>query len=386
MEKDCHYYVIYFLCLAAGFDPDTAYVASYSSQYVDDSTDGRKKTLVDENSREVGKFDPIRTSHNGFESIGADVQEKIYYPFHFLPGLKGDSFDQKMVTKNGGEGDLFPDLITEALASKNPYRFGITLHVLADTYSHTDFSGLWTWGNDVNRVNYIPARRGWLLNLVNKWKWLTVRKWLEAAPAIGHSQAYTFPDFPYLNWKYFDYQGEMHSVSNSFKFRDGLEDLYELLVLNYAQAQKLQPRIDTDILLQKLWDGIRTPGSLEKRCKYWQRVIETFAAEKKLNIPGRHLKYRDTDWESDVLKRLKKFFFFPSLKMKLKVSKQDFVKSHFYNFHEAAREHRLFVMQKINDYLAKGHSKKAQGVKISPKGMAISLEFINATKAKKILE
>ena len=26
MEKDSHYYVIYFLCLAAGFDPETAYV------------------------------------------------------------------------------------------------------------------------------------------------------------------------------------------------------------------------------------------------------------------------------------------------------------------------------------------------------------------------
>ncbi|MDQ1350163.1 MAG: hypothetical protein QG657_464 [Acidobacteriota bacterium] len=386
MEKDSHYYVIYFLCLAAGFDPETAYVLSYSSQYVDDARDGRKKELVDQNSKNVYQFDPIRTSHNGFESIGTDVQEKIYYPFHFLPGLRGDSFDQKMITRMGSEGELFEDLIKEALKSNDLYRIGIALHVLADTYSHSDFSGLWTWGNDIHRVNYIPARRGWFFNLMTKWKWITMRKWLEATPAVGHSQAFKFPDFPYLNWKYFDYQGNMHSVSNSFKYRDGFWDLYELIILAYAQSQNLQPRLNPDILMQKLWDGIRRPGSLKKRCKYWQQVIVKFADEFKLQIPDWHFKYRETDWESDVAKRLKKFFFFPSLKMKLKVSKEDFEKSHFHNFHVAAREHRLFVMQEINEYLFEEQRKKATGVEVSPKKMAISLEYINATREKKILE
>ncbi|HLP45955.1 MAG TPA: DUF6765 family protein [Candidatus Kapabacteria bacterium] len=385
MEKDSHYYVIYFLCLAAGFDLDTSYTVAYSSQYVDDSIDGHKKTLFEPPNGDLYTLEPIRTSHNGFESLGTDVQEKIYYPFHFLPGLKGDSFDQKMVTKTGTEGELFKVLIQEALNSKNPYRTGITLHVLADTYSHTNFSGLWAWDNAIRHVNYIPARKGWILNLVNKCKWLTFRKYLETAPAIGHSHAYCFPDFPYMNWKYGDYDGKMHSVSNSFKFREGFLDLYEQLILPYAESQKLKPRLSQDKILQILWNGIRTTGNLKKRCKYWRKVIINFANEFKLKISNRHLKYGKTDWEDDMIENLKIFGIFSSSKSKLKVPRAEFEESHYYNFHSAAKDHRLFVLEKINEYFEKC-PKDVPGNKIGQELGAISREYINEVKAKQILQ
>lgn len=71
------------LAWAAGFNPEDAHTIAYASQYVDDSTEGDPLQLVDD----AYGFDPIHTSWMGLESLGPDVQRKVYMPFHFVPGL-----------------------------------------------------------------------------------------------------------------------------------------------------------------------------------------------------------------------------------------------------------------------------------------------------------
>ena len=43
-KKNFHYYGVFYLPLCAGIEPVTAYKIAYSSQYVDDSTESKKKT------------------------------------------------------------------------------------------------------------------------------------------------------------------------------------------------------------------------------------------------------------------------------------------------------------------------------------------------------
>lgn len=382
MEQDSHYYVIYLMCLTAGLEAEEAYEIAYSSQYVDDATDGREKIVLDENKNKY-RFDPLRTSHNGFESIGVDVQQKIYYPFHFLPGLDGETFEQKMVTCPGKKGLLFNKVIDETLKSKNHYRVGISLHALADTYSHADFSGLWSWSNDANRVNYIPAGKNWFSNLFGKCRWHFRRALFAASPPIGHSNAFTFPDFPYLTWKYVDYNGKFVPVSNNTKFANGFLDLYEDLIGKYAAQLKKSPRFirgdkkiahtrQNEELRQTLWNGVNYSGRLKKRCENWKKIIRDFVQEfnseidrkieaakaqaerdellkQKIALPSYHLQYKKSDWENNVYKKIKKFFFFDSGKRKLKVSIDDFRNSRLYHFHEAARNHRAFVLELVKN-------------------------------------
>ena len=378
MEKDCHYYVMYFMCLAAGMEIEDAYETAYCSEYVDDATDGRKKTLIDKDNNRY-MFDPIRSAHNGLKSIGIDIQEKIYYPFHFLPGLKGDSFEEKMVTHPGKEGYLFQKVVDEALKSSNHFRIGVSLHALTDTYSHCNFSGMWSWSNDVSHLNYIPAGRNWFRNLFNKIGWHFKRGIFAAAPPIGHSNAFTFPDRPYLNWKYTDYLGELTLVTNNIKFVIGFLDLYESLIGPYAKKQGKSPRLgDThdrtnDELRQKLWEGVNFHGSLKKRCRNWQAIILKFAKEQGLTIPDNHLHYDEKEWENNVYKSI------DVKKKKLKVSIEEFEKSPLYRFHEAGRAHRVFVLSIVND-------PSALGVRALEGEVMISNEIIHKTREKKLLK
>jgi len=397
MEKDCHYYVMYLLSLVSGFNPDEAYEMAYCSQYVDDSLDGHEKKLFDLNGEYVGTFDPIRTAHNGFKSIGIDVQEKIYYPFHFLPGLKGRSFSDKMVTKSGLKGRLFHVLIDEVLAKDDLSRVGITLHVLADTYSHCDFSGLWTWSNKLAKVNFIPNKKNPMLNLLSKWLWMSKRFWFTAAPPIGHSNAFVFPDIPSLDWKFRDYNDKFVSKSNNIKFVKAFLDIYDILLLKFAQKRDKTPRLQTDKagnneeLRQILWEGVNFTGSLKKRCRNWRSIIINMVEdynrdkkpEEKLNIPPQHLDYDKGLWEKTVMKKKRFFLIFDSPRRKLKVSLEDFIKSSYHQFHVAARAHRTLVLEKINEFYYQEIEKDER--KDIAAELMISKAIINRTRSRKTL-
>ena len=220
---------------------------------------------------------------------------------------------------------------------------------------------------------------GKVRNLFNKIGWHFKRGIFAAAPPIGHSNAFTFPDRPYLNWKYTDYLGELTLVTNNIKFVIGFLDLYESLIGPYAKKQDKSPRLgDThdrtnDELRQKLWEGVNFHGSLKKRCRNWQAIILKFAKEQGLTIPDNHLHYDEKEWENNVYKSI------DVKKKKLKVSIEEFEKSPLYRFHEAGRAHRVFVLSIVND-------PSALGVRALEGEVMISNEIIHKTREKKLLK
>lgn len=345
MQKDMHYYAIYFLCLAAGLSLKHAYQVAYSSQYVDDSKYGHPISLKNKDGS-IKEFEPIRTAHNGFESMGEGVQEKVYFPFHFLPGMdtKTNNYEEMVVTKAGNKGSLFQTVINEVLASNDYFSIGISLHVLADTFSHENFSGLWSIFNNIRKVNFVPTKKGPFSALGSKIWWKLRKNVFNLAPAIGHGRAGTFPDIPFMCWSYYRFSNDYRMVSNNLKFFNGMLLLYENLISNIPKESNT--RIDMEELRNILWEGVFKGGRKNKRCKFWRKKIKKILRTKQLEIRTEHLKYKPKRWQKEVSK-LKKFLFFQPTKIILKVSESDFLKSNFYQFHKQALKHRIFILETL---------------------------------------
>ncbi len=109
-QLDFHYYAIYFLARAAGMEFGGASDIAWASQFVDNAP----------------QSDPILNSVNGHA-------ENVRL-LHFLapPG--------QLVTRNN---PLVQKVVDDASLTGNPIRFGITLHTLADSYSHEGFVAGW---------------------------------------------------------------------------------------------------------------------------------------------------------------------------------------------------------------------------------------------------
>jgi hypothetical protein len=350
-----HYYAIYYLCIAAGLEPEESYKIAYSSQYVDDALWGDETALILENGKKDDKpFDPIRSAHNGFESMGEGVQEKIYFPFHFLPGLEGESLEEKVVTKNGDTGALFQTVIDEALKEehKNLFRIGITLHVLADTFSHENFSGLWSSCNNVQEVSFVPIKRGAFSAMFSKIKWRIMRSIYNLAPAIGHGRAGTLPDYPHMNWSFRSFDGHYPMVSNNTKFYIGMMTLYDLVITKIKP--KVKPRVDRRDLEKILWRGVSETRRTKKNCKFWIEQIKTAAGQ---DLPEEHLDYDHKDWEKQIGKWRKKSLFSKS-RLRLNVSKDDFEASNFKQFHNEGWKHRIYIMEILRKRLMPDSMKK----------------------------
>jgi hypothetical protein len=122
-QIDMHYYMVLFLALTSGLDPDVARTIALASQYVDDNPD----------------TSPIVVDANGQIDLYASVtqnQERLA-SYHF------------MKDRLPANGDIHDDTIGQLLNLKNAVDkapancsreifFGEYLHAFADTYSHAD--------------------------------------------------------------------------------------------------------------------------------------------------------------------------------------------------------------------------------------------------------
>jgi len=345
MQKDFHYYALYYLSLCAGIEPDAAYKIAYSSQYVDNSTEFEKILLLDKKGKE-GFIDPVRTAHNRLESFWKDVWEKIYYPFHFVPGHKKEnqtekSIDEKYITKEGKSNEIATEYLKRAIETKNPYRIGIALHPYADTYSHQNFSGRWSGVNDVEKMQVYVGnlrRNKMKLNL-----WLFFAKIIrKPIPEIGHGEALMTPDITNYTWVYFNYKNEYVPAANDERFMSYAENVYnDFLPTIPSELRKNNPE-EFENIKKKIWLGIKRN---KRKCKYWKKLISEKLGTKKIR------KYNKLEWRKEALKgkirwdkrkhlSQKKFAFVP---------KDKFIESNWLNFHRAALGHRQVALKILSD-------------------------------------
>ncbi|MBN1449351.1 MAG: hypothetical protein JXA28_15605 [Bacteroidetes bacterium] len=190
MQIDMHYYGLGFLARAAGLPEKDALTLAYASQYVDDATESTPMNCGD------FMFDPVRTAHNGLGANSWTVQRKIHMPFHFIPPEPLTSKPDAFITQPDSPMSqrLLDRARTETDHESKIIALGIAMHTYADTWAHSGFAGKEDDINDVQKMLYKKNGR---------WKkpGLDVTA-LNLLPPIGHVQASSYPDLPWVEWKY----------------------------------------------------------------------------------------------------------------------------------------------------------------------------------------
>ncbi len=163
MQKDIHYYLTYALAVKAGIDADTAIKIAWANQFTDECVDAGRYGIQTQVKLEPGGNwqDP-------------QIQNTVLVPFHFISG--DDPEHPWAVT---ADSRLAADIVRAAIGSTDPFRIGIALHALQDTFSHQGFTG---------RREPFNSRYSW-------------DNWMAGImPNIGHADMGKVPDIANLIW------------------------------------------------------------------------------------------------------------------------------------------------------------------------------------------
>ena len=211
MQIDFHFGATYAIARLAGFVDDDAQVVAYAAQYVDDST--TTGFIRFDNGM---RFYRQATAHPPLDLKNAsnDVGAQSWLPFHFLPGNDGletlaptgDDYRHRLVCRPDSfvARAMMRDVIeTKAKTPDHSlHRLGIAAHVFVDTFAHRGFIGERTGFNEVRRIE-TAAGKG-------------LQKM--PVPPIGHGQVSTYPDRPFLHWRYENSAGAMVERDNPTDF------------------------------------------------------------------------------------------------------------------------------------------------------------------------
>lgn len=357
MQRDYHYYGTYVLARAAGINAKTAQIIASSAQFVDDSV--RYRTFDYEDGSSI--VTEVTAHHAGsVENLNRNDQRYVWIPFHFLPGNIGEAFTERLIcVKNSAIARAMVDnAIRNSDKPNSPYLIGVTAHVYADTFAHYGFSGVSSTRNriindsiSVEVVNpeikkYIEDKARDFLNdrqksfIIDNIRQLVSSAVEIASGALGHGTVATYPDRPYLKWK-FEYELErrkeldLSERDNRVTYLEASEALFDMFRRYVNEKESVRDDgIDLDFsdISDTVLDVIRTEGDCDTRINAWRRVIRKnrgFRSEEN-DIPS----YLGDEWYS-ALKDMSR-------------DEYDRAKaSPIYKFYNAASYHRTYVLKDL---------------------------------------
>lgn len=349
MQIDFHHGVTYVVARLAGFKQAEAQIIAYCAQYVDDATDDG--LLSFDNG---ALYRRLATAHKmldykNFESLG---QHLVWVPFHFLPGNAGlpagenpeGSFIEKLVCRPNSH--VAADMVRHAFEDRNkPYglhRLGVTAHVFVDTWAHQGFAGV---NHDVNRVRDMDGPtptfgRSFKERVADYFG----ENLNDAVPPIGHGPALSCPDMPYLEWSYTDGLGRVVKRDNPTDFTAAANALYKVFK-RWIEGDCDAPVDDMPQAsldkLNSMFKSIReTEG--EMRHRQWLLAIANdefgFGPETLTYVPEGH-----TSWRHLALGKAGAW---DNVMGEYEFSAA-FLTSNWKMFHNAAKAHRLAVVDEI---------------------------------------
>ncbi|MCP5150338.1 MAG: hypothetical protein H6983_09700 [Ectothiorhodospiraceae bacterium] len=241
MQIDFHHAVTYVVARLAGFGHAEAEVVAHSAQYVDDATNGGE-ILFDNGAL----YSRIASAHKmlDYRNFERLATARVWIPFHFLPGNEGlpagqgEDIDlmQRMVCRP--DSHVARAMVAAAIAARHqPYglhRLGITMHVYADTWAHQGFAGV---NHEVNLVRNVRDDAGNLdTSLRNRLKSFfddvfdsATSNFVGKTMPLGHGAALSYPDRPYLHWRYEDGLGSAVERDNPSDFLTAAERMCEAM-------------------------------------------------------------------------------------------------------------------------------------------------------------
>lgn len=366
MDRDMHYYGTYAMARAAGIARDAAIIIATAAEYVDDCTDTTAETVHPLGAR----FEHQRTAHHPTAlapNNDLDDQLRVWVPFHFIPGAQGKSFHEQLVCRK--DSAIARAMVEHHLAlADRPFALelmGMTAHVYADTFAHYGFSGI---SSPLNRVDPRSIeivgddplvkslakskfaaffarfdRHGSLIAKVGHALDHAVCVGAEAATgALGHGAVATFPDQPYLTWRYAYERADLWSTDahverkNIFDFSDACRALHALFS-RFVEARpdladRSAMRRFSDVE-QKIDATLGVAQDSEQRSSEWKKGLAAggFTGQAGETVPD----YDPAPWRQQMLTLDKLDAPVAALKVPA------------YRFQQVAAMHRQYVLREL---------------------------------------
>lgn len=350
MQIDMHYYGTYVLARAAGITANRAQVIASAAQFVDDNEDCGCMYFND-----GGALFSEQTA-NGMvdkDNYCNECQRRVWVPFHFLPGCEGETYSQKLLC--GKDSSTAQEMRNNHLSHADwecaDELMGITAHVYADTFSHYGFSGIscdenkiindsLEFGDEITektkehikkRDKHFEKKYGRKSSFGER-----LRSFLGEAlsDSLGHGAVYTYPDRPYLSWK-FDYEeGTLGGGwrDNKETYMEASRNLYDMF-LNYKDSGSGiadRPAMDFSTMEEKLFEIIKFQGSKEERISQWINAVSSGFIGQEEQIPP----YLGIRWNEQ--------------RAEVEGSNSDkLLNKPVYKFYQAASYHRQYVLREL---------------------------------------
>lgn len=384
MQIDGHHAATYVAARSAGFDHHEATKIAYAAQYVDDATnDG---PILFEDSEYM--YARIASAHGtvDYHNVIDVANHLAWLPFHFLPGNGGLPEGHE---PEGGElvklvctqdSPVARDMVKEAMKDRESprelHRLGIAMHVYADTFAHQGFVGAICAANLVKdkrardpkydaRIKNATLREiagtvwrrtkaFWHLLVMSVVQAVKERKWpatfwhdfLHKTP-LGHAAADTFPDQPYLDWSYTNWQSKRVVRNNLQIFIEAIDMMTRVMrawragdtTLTTSNHAGLAP-VDAQLVNRLFQEFDEAEG--EQRHQRWLEALErgdfSFGP-----ATLRYIGKGEGSWKHAALGNTK----FRDSGLERYSYSPEFLSSDWKQFHDALQAHRNAVVHDI---------------------------------------
>ncbi len=358
MQEDMHYYGTYALARAAGLEVHNAEVIAYAAQYVDDSTANDSEVHED-----GGMFETTATAHTNIEAIKNAAsdhieQRKVWVPFHFFPGGEGNTLSDKLKCRKDSNlaREMVKNHIRHSVSVKDEYSLelmGIMAHVYADTFSHYGFSGVSSRGNKVDGKSfkfdvedekvkaYIMGKYIGFLSkyspkfFINNFRNFASKGASSATGALGHGAVGTYPDRPFLKWKFiYKKDGKDSGWRNNHEtFLEGCEKIHKAFTCYAKQSDRLVNPVEFSSIKDKVSNILSLEANKEGRINAWKQAINSGDLFKPSDDEA--LDYSPYLWEQQ-----KEDFEYCE-------NSHDMINTNVYKFHQAAIYHRNYTLKQL---------------------------------------
>lgn len=262
MQKDFHLGVIYVVCRLVGFNSEESDIIAGSSQFVDDAV---HEGVLKFNNKYIYEFPSSAHRQIDYRNFVALDNHKAWVPFHFIPAAQIDNISseetlEKLICRPNSRvaKSLLEAFIPHFKKNTGLYHLGITLHSYVDTWAHQGFSGFTSPLNQVqeiynengeldfdknSRIKHFHSLKKRSYRFKRHHASLTKRIWnlskiiyqkilslgISKFNPIGHGAVLSFPDLPYLKWKYKNWNNQIISRDNPKDFFEAVENTIEYL-------------------------------------------------------------------------------------------------------------------------------------------------------------
>lgn len=357
MQEDMHYYGTYALARAAGLKVEHARVIAYAAQYVDDATMNESEAHDD-----GGMFLTVATAHTNSEAIGNAVadhteQRQVWVPFHFFPGNEGDTLSEKLLCVKDGKlaREMVQNHIRHAVEVKDEYGLalmGIMAHVYADTFAHYGFSGVSSRKNKVDGKTfeldvkdedvkvYVMGKLSTFFAkytpsfIIKNYRNIASRGAAAVTGALGHGAVGTYPDRPFLRWR-FKYEDGRDSDwrDNRVTFLQASEKLHAAFSDFAHRAGLSVNAVAFDSIRDKVDKIIRLESAKAGRIKAWVSAIQSGELFELEDNEALHFSKENWEQQKDSFDDLD--------------SSQSMLHTEVYRYHQAAIYHRDYSLKHL---------------------------------------